>query len=135
MATILAHITVRPGMAGEFEGVARALYAATHHHEPRVRRYEYWRGADENTYYSLLSFDTFNDFLAHQTSDHHESASPQLGTMIAGLRLEWVDPIVGASPLTPTDGEALPESATELERHYSKRFAAQVAAWWESLRD
>ena len=109
MATILAHITVRPGMAGEFEGVARTLYAATHHLEPRVRRYEYWRGADENTYYSLLSFDTFNDFLAHQTSDHHESASPQLGRMIAGLRLEWVDPIAGASPLTPTDGEALPE--------------------------
>lgn len=135
MATILAHITVRPGMAAEFEGVARTLYAATHDLEPRVRRYEYWRGADENTYYSLLSFDTFNDFIGHQASDHHESASPQLGKMIAGLRLEWVDPIGGASPLTPTNGGTPGESASDLERLYSKRFAAQVAEWWESLRN
>jgi len=134
MATILAHITVKPGAAARFEEIAAELFRLTHEHEPDVRRYEYWRGADENTYYSLLSFDTFNGFLAHQTSPHHESASPKLGEVIAGLRLEWVDPIVGSSPLTPTDTEPLPADADELTQLYARRFAAQVADWWLSLR-
>ena len=60
MATILAHITVKPGMAARFEQIATELYRQTHEHESDVRRYEYWRGADENTYYTLLSFDSFN---------------------------------------------------------------------------
>lgn len=134
MATILAHITIRPGMTERFEAVARQLYASTHELEPRVRRYEYWRGADENTYYSLLSFDSFDDFLVHQTSDYHEAASPELGTMIAAIRLEWVDPIESASPLAPTNSAPLARDATELERLYSQRYAAQVAAWWGELR-
>jgi len=135
MATILAHITVKPGAAERFEAIARTLYERTHELEPNVRRYEYWRGADEGTYYTLLSFDGFVDFLRHQTSDHHESASPQLGDVIAGLRLEWVDPIAGASPLAPTDDEELPADASELMRTYSQRFAAQIASWWSPLRE
>ncbi|CAB4886077.1 unannotated protein [freshwater metagenome] len=134
MATLLAHIAVRPGMADRFEEIARGLYASTHELEPRVRRYEYWRGAEENTYYSLLSFESFADFLAHQTSDHHESASPALGQVISRIRLEWVDPIAGASPLGATKpGEAFPESS-QLARDYAVRFAAQVADWWLALR-
>ena len=121
-------------MTERFEAVARQLYASTHELEPRVRRYEYWRGADENTYYSLLSFDSFDDFLVHQTSDYHEAASPELGTMIAAIRLEWVDPIESASPLAPTNSAPLARDATELERLYSQRYAAQVAAWWGELR-
>ena len=135
MATILAHLTVKPGNAARFEQIASELYRLTHEHETKVRRYEYWRGADENTYYTLLSFDTFNDFLEHQTSDHHESASPQLGEVLAGLRLEWVDPIGGASPLTPTDTEPLPLDADELTSRYAERFAAQIASWWQPLRE
>ncbi len=134
MATILAHITVKPGMAERFEAIARELYRATHEHETDVRRYEYWRGADENTYYTLLSFDTFPDFIVHQTSDHHETASPQLGEVLAGIRLEWVDPIAGASPLTPTNAEPLPADASEFMQRYAERFAAQIAAWWSPLR-
>ncbi len=130
MATILAHITVIDGMAARFEEIATELYAATHRLESNVRRYEYWRGARENTYYSLLSFDTFNDFLAHQTSDHHESASPRLGEVIAAITLEWVDPLQTASALTATDGQELGGHATERQRLYSKRFMAQVADWW-----
>jgi len=134
MATILAHITVRPGAEERFEQVARSLYEATHANETRVRRYEYWRGADERTYYTLLSFDSFVGFLEHQTSDHHEGASPALGELIEGLRLEWVDPIEGSSPLVPTTAQTLPDGATELMQKYSIRFAPQVADWWVPLR-
>lgn len=134
MATILAHITVRPGAEARFEEVARKLYEATHAEEPNVTRYEYWRGATERTYYTLLSFPAFVDFLTHQTSDHHESASPALGELIEALRLEWVDPIEGASPLTQTAQQALPDGASELMQQYAVRFAPQIAEWWELSR-
>lgn len=134
MATILAHITVRPGQAARFEEIAAELYRLTHEREPNVRRYEYWRGAEENTYYTLLSFDTFNDFLVHQTSDHHEVASPQLGQVVTGIKLEWVDPIQGSSPLaSTTEGGPLPADANELLVEYAKRFAVQVAPWWATV--
>ena len=75
------------------------------------------------------------DFIAHQTSDHHGSASPQLGEVLAGIKLEWVDPIQGSSPLTPTDAQDAPADASELVRTYARRYAAQVADWWLPLRD
>ena len=133
MATILAHITVKPGMSERFEQIARTLYSSTNETEPNVRRYEYWRGAEEGTYYTLLSFDGFNDFIHHQTSEHHETASAQLGEVLAGITLEWVDPIAGAAPLTPTTSEALPDDPTDLFRKYAQRFAAQIAPWWNDL--
>ncbi len=134
MATILAHIRVKPGSEARFEEIATELYRATHANETDVRRYEYWRGADPGTYYTLLSFDDFVGFMRHQTSDHHETASPALGEVLAGLRLEWVDPIGSASPLTPTDHQEMPADASELMQAYSKRFAPEVAGWWAPLR-
>jgi quinol monooxygenase YgiN len=134
MATILAHITVKPGCAARFEQIATELYRQTHANETNVRHYEYWRGADENTYYTLLSFDTFDDFLVHQTSDHHETASPALGDVIAALRLEWVDPIASASPLTATVATTPPPGAPELARLYAERFAVDEQPWWMPLR-
>jgi quinol monooxygenase YgiN len=131
VATILAHITVKPGCAERFEAIAAELFRATHEHEADVRRYEYWRGSEPNTYYTLLSFDTFADFIAHQTSDHHEQASPQLGDVLAGLRLEWVDPLPDASPLARTRASgAPPEDAEQLTRRYWQRFTADIAPWW-----
>ena len=47
MATILAHIQVKPGMEARFEQIAADLYKGTHDHEKDVRRYEYWRGAEK----------------------------------------------------------------------------------------
>ena len=78
MATFLARITVKPGAEAEFERIAADLYEATHKHESGVRRYEYWRGADDRTYYCSAAFDDFLAFLAHQTSDHHEELGPQI---------------------------------------------------------
>ncbi len=134
MTTILAHITVNPSREADFEALARRLYDASHAAEPGLRRYEYWRGAEERTYYTLLAFDDHRSFIAHQTSDHHEEASPLLGQIIESIRLEFVDPVPGASPLPPTDHQDPPPDADELTAAYTARFAARVADWWRPLR-
>ena len=135
MATLLAHITVRPGAEAEFEALARTLYEQTHATETGVLRYEYWRGMDERSYYTLLSFTDHRAFIAHQTSDHHESASPQLGRLIESLRLEWLDPVAGSSELPATAMQPAPEGATDLTVAYTDRFVALMAPWWEPLRE
>lgn len=134
MATILAHLTVREGHEARFEEIARTLHRETHANETGVLRYEYWRGADPRTYYTLLSFTDFPTFIVHQTSDHHEEAAPRLGEVLEGLRLEWIDPIADASPLPSTQDTPVPENAPALAREYGDRYRAQVAAWWLSLR-
>ena len=78
MATILAHIHVHEGKEAAFEALAAQLHRDTHRLETGVRRYEYWRGAERGLYYGLLAFDDFHAFLRHQTSEHHEAASPKL---------------------------------------------------------
>ncbi len=136
MATLLAHIRVRPGQEVRFERIAEELHRATHEREPDVRRYEYWRGAEPSTYYALESFDDLAGFVAHQTSDHHEAARPALGEVIEDMRLEWVDPLPTASPLATTATAATPPDATELERSCYDRFAgALLQDWWSEVRD
>ena len=134
MAPLLAHITVRPGCEERFEAIARTLHERTHADESGVLRYEYWRGSEPATYYTLLSFDDHRAFIAHQTSDHHEAASPRIGDVAERVRLEWVDPIAGASSLPPTEMQPVRDDADELTRSYSDRFAAEVAEWWLALR-
>ncbi|MET0908847.1 MAG: hypothetical protein ABWZ99_05200, partial [Ilumatobacteraceae bacterium] len=95
--------------------------------------YEYWRGAEPRTYYTLLSFDDHRAFIAHQTSDHHEAASPTLRDLIESLRLEWVDPVPGASALPPTRMQAPPPDANELVARYTDLYAAVVPAWWGTV--
>ena len=134
MATLLAHITVRSGSEGRFEEIARELYERTHADEPDVLRYEYWRGAEERTYYSLLAFPDHRAFIVHQTSDHHEQASPDIGAVVESIRLEWVDPIVGASDLPPTDAQPAADGVDDLTAKYSELYAAQAADWWLAFR-
>lgn len=134
MATLLAHITIKPGKEEEWEDICRRLYADTHATESAVRRYEYWRGADPRTYYTLLSFDDHRAFIVHQTSDHHETEAPKIGDCVESLKLEFVDPVQGASDLAPTNQQAAPDDADELTRTYTERYAAQVADWWLSMR-
>jgi quinol monooxygenase YgiN len=133
MATILAHIQTKPGQEATFEAVIRDLYAATGE-EAGKRHYQYWRAATPGLYYCLLAFDDFNSFITHQTSDHHEAASPKLGDCIADLKLEWVDPVGGASDLPPTETQSLPADANELRQQYHELFAIDAQDWWQSLR-
>lgn len=135
MATILAHIHVHEGRERDFETVARELHRATHENETRVRHYEYWRGGSPGLYYCLLAFEDFLAFLSHQTSDHHESASPGLSELIRDMRLEWVDPVSGASKLPPTLMQGLPRDADALTERYHRIFAAVIQDWWENLRN
>lgn len=134
MATILAHIHVKDGAEAQFEDIARRLYQATHDQESGVRRYEYWRGAEQGRYYTLLSFDDHRTFIGHQTSAHHEAAAPELGEVIDSLQLEWVDPVAGASDLPSTEHQDAQDEADELTKAYTSRFAADVAAWWATFR-
>ncbi len=132
MATILAHIKVFAGSEPAFEDIIRPLYAATHRLEPHCRRYEYWRGAEPGTYYCLLSFRDFTAFMEHQASEHHEA--PDFARHIERIRLEWVDPVAGASDLVPTNRQDLPADANELMRAYAARMPAEVADWWQARR-
>ncbi len=133
LATILAHIQIHPGKELEFETLVGKLFEATAQ-EPGKRHYEYWRSAEPGLYYCLLAFDDFHAFLAHQTSEHHEKASPEFGRLIAKMRLEWVDPVQGASDLPPTEMQSLPTDADELTARYHKLFAAKLQDWWQPLR-
>lgn len=134
MATILAHITVREGAEPEFEEIARTLFRASHATEPGLLRYEYWRGEAPRSYYTLLSFDDFAAFIEHQTSDHHEEASPTIGRLVENLRLEWVDPVAGAAPLGESRPMDLSGDQRELVRKYARLFAVREAEWWDDLR-
>jgi quinol monooxygenase YgiN len=130
MATYLAHIRVHPGREQDFEQIGAELHRGTHEHEPNVR-YEYWRAAEPSTYYVLASFDSFDGFLVHQTSDHHEFAAPALRDVIETMHLEWLDPVPGASDAAVTDVGPLRDGASELAATYYERFAGDVVAdWW-----
>jgi quinol monooxygenase YgiN len=134
MATFLAHIKVHEGREAEFEILARDLFASTHTSEEQVVRYEYWRGAKPSTYYTHASFNDYLGFLEHQVSSHHERLAADLRDVIADLRIEWVDPVGGASILTTTDHQEPPATAGELATAYAERMPANPAAWWLALR-
>ncbi|MET0545984.1 MAG: antibiotic biosynthesis monooxygenase family protein [Caulobacterales bacterium] len=134
MATILAHIKIKPGFEPDFEKTARAMFAASHRNEPALKRYEYWRSQKPGEYYCLLAFDDFVGFLEHQGSPHHEAAAAPLMNAIADLQLEWLDPVQGASPLPPTNTQNLPANASELVRRYAEMFPVVMANWWLPLR-
>ncbi len=130
MATILAHIHVHAGREHDFEELVREIFSATHANETSVRHYEYWRGQEPGLYYCLLAFEDHPAFIHHQASDHHEAASPRFGDLIERMRLEWVDPVGGASPLRPSAPGALPAGASELEQRMARLFPVEVAEWW-----
>lgn len=132
MATFLAKIMINEGKEAEFEATARMMWEATHTNEPNCRRYEYWRGAQPRFYYCMESFTDYLSFMDHQVSDHHEA--PDFGSMIESIELEWVDPIAGASDLSPTEDQALPADVTDLMRQKAKGHPIIVQEWWRALR-
>ncbi|MBI1181221.1 MAG: hypothetical protein GC201_11740 [Alphaproteobacteria bacterium] len=134
MATLLAHIRIRPGKEARFEELQGALWRSTHADEPGCRRYEFFRGEAEGSYYGLLSFDDFQAFLVHQSSDAHEDFGAEFADVVSDIRIEWIDPVQGASALAPTAPQEAPEGAGDLMKEYSKTYAVRMADWWHALR-
>ena len=133
MATLLAHIAVKPGADAAFEALCRTLYERSHAKDAGLVRYEYWRSATPHLYYCLLAFDDYRAFMTHQTSAHHEAAVPGLGATIATLHLEWIDPVPGGSALPPTRSQPLPTDASPLARRYAEQIPVELAAWWGEI--
>ncbi|CAA0125296.1 Uncharacterised protein [Halioglobus japonicus] len=132
MATLLCHIEINPGKEEEFEAVMKEMYRRTHAEEPNCVRYEYFRGARPNLYYSLLSFVDRLSFLQHQVSDYHEGFD--FASMIKHIEMEWVDPVCGASPLRPTESGELPQDLSEVIKAAAKIYQIDVQDWWQKHR-
>jgi hypothetical protein len=54
--------------------------------------------------------------------------------MIENMELEWLDPIQGASDLTPTEHQDLPGDASEVMRQYATAMPVVMQGWWQALR-
>jgi quinol monooxygenase YgiN len=134
MATILAHIVIRAGREAEFESIAATLHEASHATETGLRAYGYWRAQAARSYYTLLAFDDYLGFIAHQTSSHHEDAAPRLRDCIESMSLEWVDAVDGASQLVASNPQELPADASPLAVRYAEMLPARVEDWWGPLR-
>lgn len=129
MATLLAHIQIKPGKEDKWEAIMRDMVTETLGTEEGVIRYEYWKGQEPNHYYCLLSFKDKWAFYHHQMSDHHEGHD--FADVLAGIRLEYLDPVKEAGGgLPPTTDPALPADATENMKTAQERFPLDIAAWW-----
>lgn len=139
MATFIVRIGLKNGCEAEFERIVGEIYVATHRDEPGCRRYEYYRCQTPGHYYCLLSFDRYEDFLIHQTSDHHEKDAKRLVEIIETFEMEWLDPMITDARVTadgfkPTTASGPPEDADALTLHYASQFEVQVATWWAAMR-
>ena len=93
-----------------------------------------WRGTQERTNYAILSYDDYYTFMRdHQTSAHHELATPPLIEVIESESIEWVDPLPGASDLPSTTAQELPAEASSLVRQYHAAMGFSVPEWWTTV--
>jgi quinol monooxygenase YgiN len=134
MASILAHIVVHEGKEVAFESLAAKMFAASHETEKHLRAYGYWRAAEPQHYYTLLGFDDYMGFMEHQSSEHHEGEATALRECIASIRLEWLDPVPGASKLRPSNTQPIPSNASPTMQRYARAMPVEIATWWLPLR-
>ncbi|WP_373490289.1 antibiotic biosynthesis monooxygenase family protein [Parasphingorhabdus sp.] len=129
MATLLAHIRIKPGKEAKFEAITADMVKQTLESETGVLRYEYWKGQEENFYYCLLSFEDKWAFYRHQMSDHHEGHDFE--DVIADIKLEYVDPVKGAGGGLPATADpALTAEMAEAMAIAQERFPLDIASWW-----
>jgi quinol monooxygenase YgiN len=136
MSSLLAHVKVVEGQEKKFEKLQKELYRQSHANEDCIIRYEHYRGRERNSYYSLLVYPTYLDFLLkHQISEYHEAAGAQFPGVIKDLDLEWLDPIEGAAPVGITEMQELPTDSPSLAKDYIKSYPAVIQDWWLRLRN
>ncbi len=135
MSSLLAHVKVLEGQEKKFEKLQKELYNQSHKNEDCIIRYEHYRGRDKNSYYTLLVYPTYLDFLLkHQISKHHEETGAKFGGVIESLDLEWLDTIEGAAPVGITEMQELPENVPQLAKDYIETYPAIIQNWWLKLR-
>ena len=133
MASLLAHIRIKPGKLEKWEGIMADMVKQTFATEHGVARYEYWKGQEPGFYYCLLSFEDKWAFYRHQVSDHHESHD--FADVIADIRLEYIDPVQGAGGgLAATQDPPLPDDADQGMTTAQRLFPLDMADWWEGRR-
>jgi quinol monooxygenase YgiN len=134
MSTLLAKAKLKEGYEDFFEEIAQTVFKSTHENESGVVRYEYFRGTDERTYYVLLSFNDFDSFMRHQVADYHHNVD--FMDCFEDFRLEWLDPISGASPLAPSQTTGnIDEDRGELWNEYVNKHSEEAPTWWTLRRD
>jgi quinol monooxygenase YgiN len=135
MPTLLVRMQVKAGKAARYEEILRELVKDTKANEPGCLRYEYWRGAEPNAYYCLLSFTDTHAFYVHQSSEYHETYLPELFEMFDGFSIEYVDPIErGGSQLPLTQDVPLAADASARMKEAVAKYPIAVQAWWSALR-
>ena len=133
MATLLAHIKIKPGKEDKFEAITADMVKQTLETETGVLRYEYWKGQEENFYYCLLSFDDKWAFYRHQMSPHHEGHD--FADVLADIKLEYVDPVEGAGgDLPETKDPDLPEDADDDLKTAQERYPLDIPGWWAARK-
>jgi quinol monooxygenase YgiN len=128
MATILAHIEIKPGTEAQWEAIMSDMVSHTFAHEDGVLRYEYFKGQSPLHYYCLLSFEDKWAFYVHQASEYHEEHDFE--SVLAKIELEYLDPVKGACDLPPTLNPPLPADATNAQRATEAIFPISVPGWW-----
>lgn len=133
MVTLLTHIKIKPGKLEKWEGIIADMVKETFATEEGVKRYEYWKGQEENLYYCLLSFEDKWAFYNHQMSDHHESHD--FGDVIADIRLEYVDPVEDASTeLGATKDITVTDDMDENRKKAQELYPVEIADWWSGRK-
>ena len=131
MVAILVHVTIKPDRTAQFEAIERDLAAATHANEPDCLRYECWRAAAPNSYYVLLAFRNAAGFYTHQISDWHERRLTGLYACFDDFKLEFIDPVQGASgAFPPTLDEPPPGQMSAREAEYRQMMPVVIQQWW-----
>ena len=128
MATVLAHIRIKEGSEELWETTMKEMVEKTFANEPEAIRYEYWKGQEPRSYYGLLAFTSKHAFFIHQDAPYHRT--PVFAEVIEDIKLEWVDPVEGASPLPHTENPPLPEDAPPGIAEWENMTPVELADWW-----
>jgi quinol monooxygenase YgiN len=142
MFAVLAHLVLRAGSTARFEELARQLAHESVTREAGLRRYEYFRREEPDHFLAMMAFDDYQDFIAHQASEHHHVLAGAMRDMIVEIRLERIDAIPGCSILAPAGEVAVisvgPDLSTPADaelaartEHYQQRYPLSPVSWWQ----
>ena len=128
MITLMTRQKVNPGRVDDYIAIQQKLWKLTHDNEPNMVRYEHFRAEEPNVFISLLSFNSYKDFLDHQVVDYHHEVD--WDGVFEDISLQWVEPLQGANTLEPTD-LSLPDDLDEARKFYVSMMKTERPEWWD----